>query len=109
MKTREDYDKIIDDIKTKLGDDFSKISDVVADLSTDYDSVIAQDKQYQDDMQKLKDEKVQLLETNNKLFTQVTNKAVENKDPIEKKKQDEENDNKLLTLDDVVDEKGGLN
>lgn len=109
MKTREDYDKIIDDIKTKLGDDFSKISDVVADLSTDYDSVIAQDKQYQDDMQKLKDEKVQLLETNNKLFTQVTNKSQENKDPIEKKKQDEENNNKLLTLDDVVDEKGGLN
>lgn len=110
MKTREDYDKIINDLKDKLGEDFSKVSDIVADLSTDYDSVIQQDNQYKQDIANLQGEKIQLLETNNKLFTQVTSKSPEHQDPIfkqEEKKQEENNANNIK-IDDVINEKGGL-
>ena len=111
MKTREQYDTIIANMKEKLGDDFSKVSDIVADLSTDYDSVIQNDKEKDESITNLKNEKVQLLETNNKLFTQVTNTKTEKEDPIfeqEKDKQDEKDKLKNISLDDVINEKGGL-
>jgi len=113
MFSRDDYDKKIDDLKTKLGDNFNLVSDIVAELSTDYDTVIQADKNYQDEIQGLKDEKVQLLETNNKLFTQVTSKTKENDlDDVlkgEVKKQEDEEKIQNISIDDVLDEKGGLN
>ena len=111
MKTREQYDTLIQNMKDKLGDDFSKVSDIVADLSTDYDSVIQSDNDKNEAINTLKKEKVQLLETNNKLFTQVTNTKPEKEDSVfeeEKNKQDKQDKIKNISLDDVINEKGGL-
>lgn len=109
MKTREEYDTIINDMKDKLGEEnFALISDIVADLSTDYDGVIQADKSYQDEISKLNETKISLLETNNKLFSKIGNSNEEKKDPIIKEKEKEiaqEN----LTINDVIDSKGGLN
>jgi len=109
MKTREEYDKIINDIKTKLGDNFANVSDLIADLSTDYDTVIQADKDYQDRIKNLDDQRVQLLETNNKLFTQVTNKNAPNDDPvITQKKQEQENQDEPLNINNIINEEGEL-
>ena len=106
MKTREEYDKIITDMQTALGDDFSKISSIVADLSTDYDAVIQGEKDFQDKISKLNSEKVELLENNNKLFTQVTNKQEIQKDPVVE--QEEKKETETININDIVDENGGM-
>lgn len=107
MKTKQEYDQVVNDLRAKLGDDFAKVSDIVADLSTDYDSVIQNAADKDKKIEKLNKEKVKLLETNNNLFTKVTNNNPETTDPIiegEKKKQEITE----ITIDDVVNEKGEL-
>ena len=105
MYKREEYDEKINTIKTKLGDDFAKVSDVIADLSLDYDSVLQNDEDKNKQIDKLKQEKIQVLETNNQLFAQITNKNSEHTDPVIKKKEDED---KKITINDVINEKGEL-
>lgn len=105
MYKREEYDEKINTIKTKLGDDFAKVSDVIADLSLDYDSVLQNDEDKNKQIDKLKQEKIQVLETNNQLFAQITNKIPEHTDPVIKKKEDED---KKITINDVINEKGEL-
>lgn len=107
MYKKEEYDSKVNEIKTKLGDDFAKVSDIIADLSLDYDSVIQNDEDKNKQIDKLKQEKFQVLETNNKLFAQLTNKEPETKDPVIKN-HEENGDNKPTTIDSVVNEKGDL-
>lgn len=107
MKTKQEYDQVVNDLRAKLGDDFAKVSDIVADLSTDYDSVIQNAADKDKEIEKLNKEKVKLLETNNNLFTKVTNTNPETTDPIiegENQKQEITE----ITIDDVVNEKGEL-
>lgn len=109
MKTREEYDKIVNDLKEKLGDNFANVSDIIADLSTDYDSVIQADLSTKQTIQQLNNEKVQLLETNNKLFTQITNSKEPTKDPIIKKTEDDiKGQDKPLDINNIINEKGEL-
>lgn len=105
MYKREEYDEKINTIKTKLGDDFAKVSDVIADLSLDYDSVLQNDEDKNKQIDKLKQEKIQVLETNNQLFSQITNKIPEHTDSVIKKNEDED---KKITINDVINEKGDL-
>ena len=105
MYKREEYDEKINTIKTKLGDDFAKVSDIIGDLSLDYDSVLQNDEDKNKQIDKLKQEKIQVLETNNQLFSQITNKIPEHIDPVIKKNEDED---KKITINDVINEKGDL-
>ena len=106
MKTREEYDSIIDKIKTNLGDDnFSKISGEIAELSTDYDTVIQGEKDFKEKLDNLNAEKIQLLETNNKLFRQVTNTSKLDVDPVVK---EEEEKNQKIEINDFINEEGGM-
>ena len=107
MKTRDEYDNIINDIKTKLGDNFASISDIIADLSTDYDTVIQAEKDNKASIDNLKNEKVQLLETNNKLFTQITNSKEPENDPIIQNKNNDIKD-EPLDINNIINEKGDL-
>ena len=109
MKTREEYDNIINDLKTKLGDNFASVSDIIADLSNDYDTVIQADKDYNDRIQNLDNQRVQLLETNNKLFTQVTNNKAPSSDPvITQKKQEQDTQDERLNINNIINEEGEL-
>lgn len=113
MITREDYNKHIEDMRTALGDDFAKISSIVATLSTDYDTVIQADSDYKQQIENIKAEKVQLLETNNKLFTQVTNT---NKEVIDENTKgnpnetgnNENNSNEVIKIENVINDSGDL-
>ena len=111
MKTREEYDNIINQIKDKLGDNFANISDIIADLSTDYDSVIQSDLDYKSQIENLKGEKVKLLETNNNLFTQITNTK---KEEIDKNQLNNPNDNntnqsnEVPKIDSIISDTGDL-
>lgn len=110
MKTREEYDNIINALKSKLGDNFANVSDIIADLSNDYDTIIQADNDYKSKIDDLNNQRVQLLETNNKLFTQITNKNPETKEEVEdilNNKDDNEVD-KPLSINEIVNEKGGL-
>lgn len=109
MKTREDYDKLIEEMKTKLGENFASVSDIVADLSTDYDSVIQMDKDYQTQIDNLRNEKVKLLETNNSLFSKVINTNKEQIDPNETKNPNEENQPKdEPKIESIISDTGDL-
>lgn len=105
MLKKEDYDAKITEIKDKLGDNFALISNIIADLSTDYDSVIVDKDNYEKQITDLKAEKVKLLETNNDLFSKITNHNPATKDPAIEKKQKE---NEKPNINDIINENGGL-
>lgn len=109
MKTREEYDEAITNMQNALGDDFSKISSIVADLSTDYDSIIQSETDYKAQIDKITAEKIQLLETNNDLFRKVTNKSDLQQDPvITQEEQKIKDENEKIAVDDFMSEEGGL-
>ena len=103
-------------MESNLGDNFANISDLVAGLSTDYDGIIQADSNYKTEIEKIKNEKVKLLETNNNLFTQITNSKKENTDPNQstnpfdnnQNNTNNTNTNEKPNIDSIINDSGNL-
>lgn len=115
MFTREEYDEKIDKLKNQLGDSFALVSDVVAELSTDYDAVLLADSNskkelenlkttHEAEINKMKEEKMKILEANNELFTKVRNNVQLPEDPVVK----EEAQKYPTDINNIINENGGL-
>lgn len=101
MITEEDFNNAIETIKGKLDDTNSAlISDDLLSMKAGFDGALSSNKEKDATIEKLNNEKDELIKVNGKLFQKIGY-------PDTSKKEDEETDDKI-SLNDIINEKGEL-
>ena len=104
MLSKEEFEKIITDIRTKLSEtDSALVSEELLAILSAYNNGLDENTKYTDEIEKLKAEKEELLKVNGKLYQKI---GFDKEEKEEKK--DEKDDVEEIKIEDVVDEKGEL-
>ena len=104
MLSKEEFEKLINNLKDKLDETTSALvsEELLATLSA-YNNGFDEYEKSVEEVEKLKDEKEELLKVNGKLYQRIGFDKEEKEDNIEDKKDEEE-----IKIEDVIDEKGEL-
>lgn len=107
MISKEDFEKLIDNLRDKLDDTtFALVSEEILATKSAYNNGFDEYQKAVDDMEKLKSEKEELLKVNGKLYQKI---GFDKDDVIEKKEDNSDDDkNEKIKIEDVIDEKGDL-
>lgn len=101
MITEEDFNNAIETIKSKLDETNSAlISDDLLSMKAGFDGALSSNKEKDDTIEKLNNEKDELIKVNGKLFQKIGYSDTS-------KKEEEETDDKI-SLNDIINEKGEL-
>lgn len=105
MISKEDFEKLIDNLRDKLDDTtFALVSEEILATKSAYNNGYDEYEKIVNDMEKLKSEKDELLKVNGKLYQKI---GFDKEDTIEEKNDGIE-DRKEIKIEDVIDEKGDL-
>ena len=103
MISKEDYEKIITDVKSKLSEtDSALISEELLALLSAYNNGLEEYNKNTDEIEKLKAEKEELLKVNGKLYQKIgfdkeEKEEIKNEDNVEE-----------IKIEDVINEKGEM-
>lgn len=106
MLSKEEFESLMNALREKLDETtVALISDELLNIVSVYTTAFDEYESMKEEVDKLKNEKDELLKVNGKLYQRIGFDKVEEKNNnIEEKVEDEEE----LTIEDVIDEKGEL-
>lgn len=103
MISKEEFSKIVSDLKEKLDETNSAlISDELISLESAYSNVVDEKEEVEKDIEKLKNEKDELIKVNGKLYQRI---GFEDKEEVKEETKDEEDE---IKIEDVINEKGEM-
>ena len=105
MISKEEFEKLINNLKEKLDDTTSAlVSEELLAILSSFNAGFDDYEKIDQDMEKLKKDNDELLKVNGRLYQKIGfDKPVENEE-VEDEKEDEES----IKIEDVIDEKGDL-
>ena len=105
MISKEDFGKLVDNVRAKLDDTTSAlVSEELLAILSDYGNGYDEYEKSLKEVKKLNGEKEELLKVNGKLYQKIGF----DKEEIEEKKEEKEDDREEIKIEDVIDERGEL-
>lgn len=103
MISKEEFSNIVSDLKEKLDETNSAlISDELISLESAYSNAYDEKEEVEKDIEKLKNEKDELIKVNGKLYQRI---GFEDKEEVKEETKDEEDE---IKIEDVINEKGEM-
>lgn len=103
MISKEEFSKIVSDLKEKLDEtNAALISDELISLESAFSSAYDEKEEVEKDIEKLKNEKDELIKVNGKLYQRI---GFEDKEEVKEETKDEEDE---IKIEDVINEKGEM-
>lgn len=105
MLSKEEFEKLINNLREKLDETSSALvsEEILATLAA-YNNGVDEYQSTVDEVNKLKDEKEELLKVNGKLYQQIGFEP----DTTNERVDDSEENEEKIDIEDVIDEKGDL-
>ena len=105
MISKEEFEKLINNLRDKLEETtVALVSEEILATISAYNNGFDEYEKSVEEVEKLKDEKEELLKVNGKLYQRIGFDREEKEDSIE----DNENEDEEIKIEDVIDEKGDL-
>ena len=106
MLSKEEFEKLINNLKDKLDETTSALvsEELLATLSA-YNNGFDEYEKSVEEVEKLKDEKEELLKVNGKLYQRI---GFDKEEEKEDNKNEDDDEKEEIKIEDVIDEKGDL-
>lgn len=106
MISKEDFEKLIDNLREKLDETtVALVSEEILATISAYNNGFDEYEKSAEEVEKLKSEKEELLKVNGKLYQRI---GFDREDEKNDDKFDDEKDEEEIKIEDVIDEKGDL-
>lgn len=106
MISKEDFEKLIDNLREKLDETtVALVSEEILATISAYNNGFDEYEKSTEEVEKLKSEKEELLKVNGKLYQRI---GFDREDEKNDDKFDDEKDEEEIKIEDVIDEKGDL-
>lgn len=103
MLSREEFENLINGVKTKINDtDSAMISEDLLGALSSYSSLYDENDSLKEESSKLKKDNEELLKVNGRLFQKIGFEKPEKETDNKFKEEEDE----IITLEDIIDEKG---
>ena len=103
MISKEEFSKIVSDLKEKLDEtNAALISDELISIESAFSNAYDEKEEVEKDIEKLKNEKDELIKVNGKLYQRI---GFEDKEEVKEETKDEEDE---IKIEDVINEKGEM-